>query len=338
MNLDLVKTFPRLWSIESGIAMVVTDLHGDWEAYQRYRDRFVGLKAHGQANYLIFTGDLIHAEELEEDKSLEIIFDLLALQATYGSAIICLSGNHEMPHLYGITLAKGDRDYTPSFEKALSQTQYRSQVISLFDSLPFYIRTKAGVSLAHAGASVSTINSANASKLFYWSHQELLGWADKVLATEDLEALRAGYTRLHKNIPYHYMAKHYLAVSGPDDPRYNDLLRGFVVANYPIFNKILWPALFTRCEQEYGLADYAIFLDALLKELSIDFYPQQLLVAGHIKVRGGYETIARRHLRLASGQHATPYRAGQYLLFDTAQPVREIKQLLKGLGSVYNHK
>jgi hypothetical protein len=336
MNPELVKTFPRLWSIEAGMAMVVTDLHGDWEAYQRYRDRFVSLQARGQADYLIFTGDLIHAEEPKEDKSLDIMFDLLALQATYGSAVICLSGNHEMPHLYGITLVKGGHNYTPYFEKALSQTQYRSQVITLFDSLPFYVRTKAGVSLAHAGASVSTVDPVNALKLFYWSHQELLGWADSVLATEDLAALRAGYTRLHKNIPYDYLAKHYLAVSGPDDPRYNDLLRGFVIGSYPIFNQILWPALFTRCEQEYGSDDYAIFLDALLKELSVEFYPQQLLVAGHIKVRGGHGVIARRHLRLASGQHATPARAGQYLLFDTAQPVREIKQLLKKLGSVYS--
>jgi hypothetical protein len=37
------KTHPRLWSLDAGVAMVVTDLHGDWDAYARYRDQFIGL-------------------------------------------------------------------------------------------------------------------------------------------------------------------------------------------------------------------------------------------------------------------------------------------------------
>jgi hypothetical protein len=335
MNLSLEKSFPRLWSIESGIAMVVTDLHGDWEAYERYRDCFVGLQARGQADCLIFTGDLIHSEIPETDKSLEIVFDVLALQATYGSAVIYLCGNHEMPHIYGITLAREHRDYTPDFEKALSQSQYRAEVMALFDSLPFYIRTKAGVSITHAGASAATAEPANALKLFHWSHQELLARVNKVLAAEDVAALRAGYSNLN-HISYEALAKYYLAVSGPDDPRYDDLLRGFIIGGYPTFNQSLWPALFTRCEKEYSLADYGIFLDALLKELSVGFFPQQLLVAGHINIKGGHEIIARRHLRLASAGHAIPRQAGQYLLFDTGQPIRDIKNLLRGLGSVYH--
>jgi Icc-related predicted phosphoesterase len=58
----LAKTSPRLWSLDAGVAMVVTDLHGDWDAYARYRDRFVELRAAGQADCLIVTGDLIHRE------------------------------------------------------------------------------------------------------------------------------------------------------------------------------------------------------------------------------------------------------------------------------------
>jgi hypothetical protein len=315
--------------------MVVTDLHGDWEAYRRYRDRFVELEAKGQADYLIFSGDLIHAETPDSDKSIEIVFDVLALQAAYGQAIIYLSGNHEMPHIYGVTLSKGRKDYTPDFEKSLSQSSYRSQVLTLFESLPFYLRTKAGVSLTHAGASACLTNTANALKLFHWDHRKLLDWANQILSTEDTEGLRRGYARLHKSHSYENLAQHYLAVSGRDDPRYDDLLRGFIVGSYPIFGQLLWPALFTRCEKEYGAGDYAIFLDAMLKELSADFFPQHLLIAGHISVKGGYEVIAHRHLRLASAEHATPHTAGQYLLFDTARPARNIKDLLQGLGSVF---
>lgn len=336
MPFSLNKTYPRLWTLESGIAMVVTDLHGDWDAYRRYRDRFVALRANGQADCLIFTGDLIHAEEPAADKSLDIVLDVLNLQSAYGEAIIYLSGNHELPHIYGINLAKGQRIYTPDFEKALTQTRARDQVLSLFDSLPFYIRTKAGISVAHSGASAFMTISANVTRLFNWSHQELLAWADEMLAPEDLAALRNGYAKMHEGIPYQTLAQYYLSVSGPDDPRYNDLLRGFIASSHPHFDQILWSALFTRCEREYGNTDYAIFLEAMLRHLSEGFVPQRLLVAGHITIKGGYQIIAKYHLRLASAHHATPREAGQYLLVDTARPVHDVKELLNGLGTVYD--
>ena len=80
MTSTLSKPYPRLRSLDAGKAMVVTDLHGDWDAYQRYRDRFVDLQASGQADYLIFTGDLIHREDDGPDQSLEIVLDVISLQ------------------------------------------------------------------------------------------------------------------------------------------------------------------------------------------------------------------------------------------------------------------
>lgn len=335
MTLTLSKPYPRLWSLEAGMAMVVTDLHGDWDAYGRYRDRFVDLQARDEADCLIFTGDLIHRENpADPDQSLEIVLDMMALQASYGPAIICLCGNHEMPHIYGISLSRGDHVYTPAFEAALSQSQHRADVIELFDSLPFYVRTQAGVLIAHAGAAAPLADLKMTQQILNWSHQQLLNMADGIMAGEDIQALRQGYAKLH-HAPYETLAAHFLAVSGPDDPRYNDLLRGFLASSQPSFDQLLWPALFTRCEQEYGLSDYAIFLDALLEELAIGFTPQHVLVAGHMTVRGGHQIVARRHLRLASAHHATPREAGQYLLFDTAQPVDGMDDLLPQLGSVY---
>jgi hypothetical protein len=155
------------------------------------------------------------------------------------------------------------------------------------------------------------------------------------MAAEDLKALQNGYAKLHY-APYEAMACYYLAVSGPDDPRYNDLLRGFLAGSHPSFDPLLWPALFTRCEQEYGLSDYAIFLAAMLQEVGRDFYPQRVLVAGHMTLRGGYQIVAKRHLRLASAHHARPREAGRYLLFDTARPVKGVEELLPGLGSVFS--
>jgi hypothetical protein len=335
MSLIPAKPFPRLWSLEDGVAMVVTDLHGDWDAYRRYRDRFVALQAGGQADWLIFTGDMIHREQEDApDPSLELVLDVLALQATYGQAVIYLCGNHELPHLYHFALTKGKRTYTPAFEAALAASPHRAKVIALFESLPFYLRTRAGVMLAHAGAAAPLANPANARKLFNWNHRHLFDWADDIMAGQEVESLRQGYAKIQQ-APYDLMANYYLAVSGPTDPRYNDLLRGFLATQYPEFNSLLWPALFTRCEQEYGAADYAIFVEALLKEAAVNFYPQRALVAGHMTLRGGHQKVTRQHLRLASAHHATPREAGQYLLFDVAKPIQRMEDLLPGLASVY---
>ncbi|MBN1992301.1 MAG: metallophosphoesterase [Anaerolineae bacterium] len=336
MTTPLTQAYPRLWSLEAGMAMVVTDLHGDGDTYRRYRDRFVDLHAGGQADYLIFTGDLIHADDPHQpDQSVDMALDVLALQASYGPAIIYLCGNHELPHIYAMTLAKGERSYTPAFEAALNQSQRRAEVLALFNALPFYLRTRAGVTITHAGAAAPYVSPGAAAQLFNWDHQSLLRWADEILSQEDIESLRQGYAKLHQAPSYQALARAYLAVSGPDDPRYNDLLRGFIAGSHPTFDELLWPALFTRCEKEYGLPDYGIFLHAMLQEVSVNFFPQQVLLAGHIPIRGGHQIIGHRHLRLASGRNATPRQAGQYLLFDTARPVKTIENLLSGLASVY---
>jgi hypothetical protein len=335
MSFTLVKSFPRLWSLEAGRAMVVTDIHGDWDVYQRYRDRFVKLQAAGRVDCLIFLGDLIHAEsDTQRDRSVDIVLDVLALQAEYGTAVLCLCGNHEMPHIYGISLARASREYTAGFEAAMSQSGCRPEVMAFFDSLPFYIRSRGGVSLAHAGASPAMLMSQNAARLFNWSHQELLRWAEQSLDEGDLEAMRRGYVKLSREISYDQQAKHYLAVSGSDDPRYDHLLRGFLATAAPSF-QLLWSSLFTRCEKEFGAADYALFLDAMLKELSAGFSPQQVLVSGHISTREGHKIIAHRQLRLSSAHHAQPPGSGRYLIFDAARPVYRAKDMLAGLESVY---
>jgi Icc-related predicted phosphoesterase len=334
MPFTLTKPYPQLWSLDAGVAMVVTDLHGDWDAYQRYRDRFVDLKAKGHADCLIFTGDLIHRQSpTVRDHSLEIVLDVLALQATYGEAIIYLCGNHELPHIYGFGLSKGTTEYTPGFEAALSQSPHRSAVVGLFYTLPFYVRTAAGVSLTHAGASEVMTDAQNTFKLFRLSHREQLSQADALLAARDIAGLRRIYARLSQAESYDALARHYLAVTGPDDPRYNDLLRGLFLITSADY-RLLHSALFTRCEQEYGVADYSTMLVAMLQHLSVEYVPQRVLVAGHLTIPNGYQVIAERHLRLASACHATPREAGLYLLFDTARPIEGTADLLLGLQSV----
>ncbi len=325
----LTKTNPRLWTLEAGIAMVITDLHGDWDAYQRYRDRFIALQAHGLADYLVIMGDLIHHKHLP-DHSVDMVLDVLRLQDIYGAAIIYLCGNHELPHIYHIANA-----HVPPFEHALSARACRAEVMHLFASLPFFIRTAAGVSLVHAGASQPMADTHHAQALFSWDHAAHLERADRLLAQANRAELRQSYAAMHAQESYAAMAHHYLAVRGPEDQRYDDLLRGWLASTTTTEGFLVWDALSTRCEETIGVDAYNHLVDAMLQHLAAGFVPQEWLIAGHMNVAGGYEVIGERHIRLASAKNAHPREAGLYMLFDTARPMQSIEDVCGKLHSVY---
>ncbi|MFZ6027278.1 MAG: metallophosphoesterase family protein [Chloroflexota bacterium] len=311
----------------------MTDLHGDWEAYRRYRDRFVDLQAKGSVDCLIFTGDLIHAEAGEvPDRSVDIVLDVLDLQARFGDAVIYLCGNHELPHIYGFGLGKGKQEYTAAFEEMMSQRNTRAAIIGLFMNLPFYLRTASGVSLSHAGA-IPLESLQQALKLFNWDHQSVRRAAHKQLEESDKAGLRKAYARLSQAETYKDLAKQYLSVDDENDPRYDDLLVGFLVTMNRDF-ELLRSALFTRCEQEYGEEKYAEALSGLLGYLSFDSLPQRMLVTGHMAIRNRYQVVSGRQLRFASGRHAALPDERQYLLFDAGRPIESVEALSKGLHPI----
>ncbi len=320
----------RILDIEQGRIMAVTDLHGDYEAYSRYRDRFLTLRANGLADCLVICGDYLHGEGAPEaDGSLDIMLDLLRLRRELGPNLIVLLGNHELCHLYGISISKGRQVYGPPFEKAMGS--HRGAIISFLDTLPFYIRTRAGVALAHAGACQAAATLAGMKSLRDYQHQAELAKVDAHLAGQNRVALRAGLGKLSGQ-PYAELAAENLGVTDPADPRYDDLLRGtLVMALSPAFQS-LWEALFNKNEIEYGAWSYAGMLTTFLHTLSLDYTVQRVLVSGHIHVSGGHAAVAEKQLRLASWAHARPPEAGEYLLFDAAQPVDDWRDLLKGLS------
>lgn len=313
--------------------MVVTDLHGDGELYERYRDLFLELRERGQAETLVLTGDFIHSEGPEEyDESLEITLDLMLLQRELGESLVVLLGNHELPHLYHVPLAKGQTVYTPRFEAALGE--YRNAVLGFFARCPFFARTRAGVTLCHAGGFPEAADPAARERLFTLSHRALMLDILAQIPEERRAALRAEIGR-QAGITYDVLSKHYLAVTGPADPRYDDYLVGVFAGQRPDFN-LLWSAFFNSNERDYGAEAYAVYVAALLEGLSADYVEQRVLVAGHVGCRNGYEIVAQgRQLRLASGAHARPYESGRYLLFDAGKPVDAASALLPGLKSVF---
>lgn len=315
--------------------MVVTDLHGDYPAYIRYRDRFLNLHARGKADVLVFSGDLIHAtiNQTEPDRSLEIILDILRLRDELGPALIYLLGNHEMGHIYSTPLSRGKHNYSIPFEHEMGE--HREQIIALFDSLPVYVRTAGGVALSHAGAAKALGMPRNMLSVLQLSHDELLQHGTETLNRAGRRRLQDEMARQMDAKSYDLLTRQYLAVNGPSDPRYDHFVRGQVIAETIKEYNLLHAAVFTRNEHTYGSTAYPDILIRFLQALSQGYHPQRLLVSGHVPTKGGYTLVHRYQLRLSSRAHAGPPDAGQYLLFDAAAPFKDSKTLSRGLRPMF---
>ncbi|NDJ78727.1 MAG: hypothetical protein GYB65_20955 [Chloroflexi bacterium] len=325
----------RFLNLTSGIAMIVTDLHGDREAFDRILTHFSTLYWRGEAHRLIFLGDVVHGYgSPQDDSSLEMILDLIKLQQQYGKeTVVMLLGNHEMPHIYGVPLSKGDLEFTPRFEHTLGR--HRAQVLEFFISLPLYVRTQAGVLLCHAGPASESLRYVDA--LRHFDHYALLEEADYVLSQSDnLDLLFHQYRSIF-GAPYDELAQHYLAINGPDDPRYTHLLRGFMIGEQDRQFGVLWDALFTQNEAGRTRTSYQRLCTEFLEAFSEDApTPQRVVVSGHIAARDGAELVNTYHLRLASAAHAIPRESGLYLLLDCERPVRTAQTLLDHVYPVFD--
>ncbi len=326
----------KVVDINEGIAWVVTDLHGDWDAYARYRDGFFEAFQKGAAQHLIFCGDIIHHNEPTLDRSLEILQDLMLLQKTYGtSTLLLLLGNHEFPHIYGIPLLRSDQVCTLYLDTVLAKLQppELASLLRFLNSLPFCVRTKAGVMITHAGAHPDSAILKNCETLSNLDHQALLR---KVEAQMD----KIGRKQLIKDyeatiiVTYDRIAEYFFQITSRDDPRYYYLARSRLLNEEHEFT-LLWNALFTSNEKEMGELWYPPTLGKFLYTWSQDaLYPQKFLVTGHIEAEGGYAVIADKQLRVASHTHALPSpEHGKYLVFDCGAEAT-MRKLVAGIKKI----
>jgi hypothetical protein len=318
----------RYIDIRSGKLMVVSDLHGDGEAFDRVVATFIAMREEGEVDRLVFLGDVLHGYGNEaDDASLRMLLGIMDLQERFGKDnIVLLLGNHEMPHIYGVSLAKGDMEFTPRFERVMGS--HREKVTTFLKSLPFLIRTSAGVMFCHAGPDESSINRVE--RLRDFDHEDLLGDADRSLQQQgDLTSVYEAYARISGET-YESLAKRYLAVSGPEDPRYPHLMRALFISERDHRFGVLWDFLFTQNDRGYLPAVYEQiclrYLDAFGAGAPTI---QRVCVSGHISVpEGGHQVVNDRHLRLASATHARPREAGEYLLIDAGKPLQKADELI----------
>lgn len=314
----------------SGVLYVVTDLHGEWTPYTRCRDHFLALHGEGLADCFLLLGDVIHGYgPASSDQSVEILLDVMRLQDEMGDDVVTLLlGNHEFAHLYYTPLVKGEVSFTPRFERAVGE--HREAIREFLLGLPFMVRTAGGALLTHAGASSTTATPAAAGRLLTFSHEAFFQEIDRRLEQIGLDDLLRGFG-FAGEIEYRKIAMRFLAVEGPQDPRYRDLMRGFVAGSIKPDWPLLWEFFFTQCERKSGSGFYRRVLNRFLEVYSPPDVPQRVLVTGHIVVEGGHAIVAGKQLRLASWAHARPHDAGQILLYPADRPVERAADLIRYL-------
>lgn len=335
-----MNAFSRVVTLAQGVAMVSTDLHGNWHAYETLKHRFLSLYERGLAQYWVLCGDVIHTpSEDMVDSSLAIIHDIMYLQEKMGrTTVILLSGNHEMPHIYGITISKGGREFTQSFEWAmadaelLSETRYtREDVRRFLRGLPFYVCTQAGVMISHAGAPSIVDSEDVLRQVLAFDHEHLLSVAEDILTEHyDLKALK-------RNKGYLQLSQRYLAVKDAQDPRLPELLRGQVISQTQTKFQLLYETLFLENERGSSIEGYLRVVSRFLSLMNcFSPVPQHVLTAGHVVVRGGYQVMGANKLRFASYAHATPPEQGVYLLLDCAALVTDAGALVPHLHPTFD--
>lgn len=331
---DLTQNTKRAIEIDSGLALVVTDLHGYRPVYEHIRHFFMREHAAGRIERLILCGDLIHHYGAEsEDSSLWILLDVMRLQQELGSdTVIMLLGNHEMPHIYSTTLSKGPIEFTSRFEWALSEIDqesggaYRRQIMVFLQNLPFFVFTRAGVMITHAGASAALQNAEAADLFLNFDHSAILRlWDDRLRQSYPLFVLQ-------QNEHYVAQAKHFLGVKGTGDSRLSHLLRGQLLSQNDEHFQMLWDLLFTMNERGELRRTYSQVADTFLRAVSsVSTYPQRVLVSGHLPAEDGWALVTEKQLRVASLAHALPPDQGKVLLLDCERPVATATDLLPQL-------
>ena len=152
---------------DKGRLLIVTDLHGDLEDYEKYINLW---DCNNPDFHLVFVGDFIHSI-YEDDKSIEIIEDVIEKDKKY-SNFHPLLGNHEWSHITGTPVFKGYQNQTNDFENLIIEKKgslepYLSEYVEYFKSMPFFVKTANGLFISHTGPSklVKSMNDFN--EIFY---------------------------------------------------------------------------------------------------------------------------------------------------------------------------
>ncbi|BDZ68662.1 metallophosphoesterase [Methanobacterium ferruginis] len=153
-----LKELPR-----QGKALIVTDLHGNLDDFNKIREIWKDLSS--KDNHLILTGDFIHPMD-GDDGSLDILDAVQADCEKYENNFHPLLGNHEWATILHISIYKGGINQTLKFEKLLKDKfgdawRFKlDEYTNFFQKLPIAVKTDNEVFISHSGPSkgISSLN------------------------------------------------------------------------------------------------------------------------------------------------------------------------------------
>ena len=159
---------------KKGRLLVVTDLHGNQEDYEKYIELW---NRDDENNHIVFVGDLIHATS-SNDKSVEILDDVIEKTEKYDNFHVLL-GNHEWSHITGTNVYKNKINQREKFEKDIiakkkSLQPTLDEYVKFFKSLPYFIKTDNGLFISHAGPSTRINSISDYEKIFDDDYDNIL--------------------------------------------------------------------------------------------------------------------------------------------------------------------
>lgn len=151
-----MKKYEKLIELPlKGKALIITDLHGNLEDYNRYME--IWKTFNDRNNHLILTGDFIHSC-YEIDGSLEII-DSVKTHFEHEKNFHVLLGNHEWAQIIDESIYKGGLNQTQDFldlvyKKYEDRTDKKLESYKKFlKTLAIAVKTENKVIVSHAGPS-----------------------------------------------------------------------------------------------------------------------------------------------------------------------------------------
>lgn len=265
--------------IDEGRLLVASDIQGNWEDYMKINDLFRQLKRQGKADILVLDGDLVHGYEGYEDRSVQILDDLID---NSDPSVITMLGNHELMNIYHMgQVTKNEQEFVRPLEEQIEHN--RERYIGFMKQMPYAIRTSGGVLINHTGA-----------------NPPMAGFS--IPAYQDLVQKGGGF-RLMDDLNHDIILEQLKKAAGVEtegqySPQIGQVFTGTDIGSY------LWDVFFNKNEFEYGEEQYHKMLDGFLETMSRGNRPQRFAVTGHIEVPEGHKVVDGRQLRICSSYGA----------------------------------
>lgn len=139
---------------KKGKALIITDIHGNITDFNRFMEIWDDFK--NEDNYLILTGDFIHAMGLDNDRSIEIL-ESVKKQWEGSENFHVLLGNHEWSTICKKAVFKAGINQTLNFDELLkdcfgeSYQRKLDEYVEFFMKLPIAVKTDNKIFISHAG-------------------------------------------------------------------------------------------------------------------------------------------------------------------------------------------